>query len=453
MVQLPALGVLPLDIASVFQSRDARQANALNRQITQAKLGQFQASQQRQNALAPLVGPALAGDRAKLGQVAGLNPELAIKIQDALIKQSDAKRKKTASEADIVGRLMAGVNTPEGYFSALQQAKNMGVDISGAPEQFSPETVQMLTQAAQTTKDVVAGIAARNKGFDLSQGQVHFDAQGNPIASVPGKKPDEFQTLTPEQATKLGLPPGAYRLNVNTNKIERIAGMPKGIQVTTNPDGTVNVSIGGKGQGAISKPTKAKLEADLIKTSEGIARLEQVAAAYKPEYQQVGMRFSQALNEFRDKFSDTPVSVFLGNVSPKDAAILTKFSAFKRDAIANINLYIKEITGAQMSELEADRLRKGMPDPGDAITDGDSPIVFKSKLDSTLKALKAAAARKYFTLRNGISISKIPLASMARIIDARGQEIETELKAANPGLAEDALSQEVAARLHKEFGI
>ena len=447
MVQLPALGVLPLDIASVFQSRDARQANALNRQLTQAKLGQFQASQQRRNALAPLVGPALAGDRAKLGQVAGLDPALALKIQDALIKQSDAKRKKTASEADIVGRLMSGVNTPEGYFSALQQAKNMGVDVSGAPEQFSPKTVQLLTNTALTTKDVVARIDAAKKGTVLSQGQVLVNQQGDVTARgmpKPDNKLVEVFDKTSPTGTRL----------VPRSKAVGMPGKPsKGIQVTTNPDGTVNVSIGGKGQGTISKPTKAKLEADLIKTSEGIARLEQVAAAYKPEYQQVGMRFSQALNEFRDKFSDTPVSVFLGNVSPKDAAILTKFSAFKRDAIANINLYIKEITGAQMSELEADRLRKGMPDPGDAITDGDSPIVFKAKLDATLKALKAAAARKYFTLRNGISISKIPLASMARIIDARGQEIESELRAANPGLAEDALSQEVAARLHKEFGI
>ena len=37
---------------------------------------------------------------------------------------------------------------------------------------------------------------------------------------------------------------------------------------------------------------------------------------------------------------------------------------FEQDVNSNVNLYIKEITGAQMSEAEASRLTKGRRKPG-----------------------------------------------------------------------------------------
>ena len=76
---------------------------------------------------------------------------------------------------------------------------------------------------------------------------------------------------------------------------------------------------------------------------------------------------------------------------------ITKVSKFKRNAIENLNLYIKEITGAQMSEAEADRLRKAVPD-----AENDSPTEFKAKMDDAIEQLRKKQTRYAYALENGI---------------------------------------------------
>jgi hypothetical protein len=65
----------------------------------------------------------------------------------------------------------------------------------------------------------------------------------------------------------------------------------------------------------------------------------------------------------------------------------------KRRAYENLNLYIQEITGAQMSQEEAKRLRRVMPDPGDGIFDGDSPVQFEANLNDAMSRVRASLNR------------------------------------------------------------
>ena len=69
-------------------------------------------------------------------------------------------------------------------------------------------------------------------------------------------------------------------------------------------------------------------------------------------------------------------------------------------ALDNINRYIKELTGAQMSEAEAKRLRQGLPDPGDDPFSGDSPSGFRKKMKDKNEMMKLAMIR-YTYLRSG----------------------------------------------------
>ena len=60
---------------------------------------------------------------------------------------------------------------------------------------------------------------------------------------------------------------------------------------------------------------------------------------------------------------------------------------FRMQVTAQFNAYIKEMTGAQLSKAEAERLKRGMPN----LTDTHEN--FRRKLDRTMKTVEAKNAR------------------------------------------------------------
>jgi hypothetical protein len=63
----------------------------------------------------------------------------------------------------------------------------------------------------------------------------------------------------------------------------------------------------------------------------------------------------------------------------------------------------KELTGAQMSAKEADRLRLAQPDPGEQFWQGDDPVTFKAKMNDVVITTRAAVARYQYYLSQGLS--------------------------------------------------
>jgi hypothetical protein len=93
----------------------------------------------------------------------------------------------------------------------------------------------------------------------------------------------------------------------------------------------------------------------------------------------------------------------LQDISKDDKKMLVGFKKWQRKSIENINLYIKELTGAQMSAKEADRLRLAQPDPGEQFWQGDDPVTFKAKMDDVVITTRAAVARYQYYLSQGLS--------------------------------------------------
>jgi hypothetical protein len=162
--------------------------------------------------------------------------------------------------------------------------------------------------------------------------------------------------------------------------------------------GNLIVDTGG-GEPAMEKKTKGAIEEKLLDGREQLARMKTIQAEYKPEYQEIGSRLSNAWTGIKAK---------MGKDIPKDdARKLTEWKKFQRKSIENINLYIKELTGAQMSEKEADRLRLAQPDPGENWWQGDDPITFKAKMDDIIKSARAAVARFEYYKAKGLSDQEI----------------------------------------------
>jgi hypothetical protein len=169
-----------------------------------------------------------------------------------------------------------------------------------------------------------------------------------------------------------------------------------GMKITL-PDGTIIDT--NAAQGTLTKKTQGEIEEKLMAGHEQYARISEIISGFKPEYQEVGYRWGQTITGLKARLGR--------DISPEDAQELAGFKSYQRTAIENINLYIKEMTGAQMSEKEANRLRLAQPDPGEKWYTGDDPITFKAKADNVIKSVRAVIARYEYYRSKGFPHKKI----------------------------------------------
>lgn len=268
---------------------------------------------------------------------------------------------------------------------------------------------------------------------DEKTGEVKTD----PRAAEKSKPSSLSQLLSERDA----LPAGSPHRATYDEAIKKAASHQPGTSVTVTPNGPL----------LPAKTTQGKIDESLMESGGRLMRLDNIAASFKPEYQTFGTQMGTRWAALKEK----------GGVglSGADTKKLTEFSKFKSGALANLNLYIKEITGAAMSEVEANRIRQAMPDPGSGLFDGDSPTQFKAKLDDSIRLVKMAEARNVYLKRNGMSLANekgepiVPLEKMPSLINQRGTEIEAQLKKAQPGVDAKALKRAVVRQLGQEFGL
>lgn len=207
-------------------------------------------------------------------------------------------------------------------------------------------------------------------------------------------------------------------------------------------------------QTKLGKEVGNELDKKQLNTQESLARLNTIASTFKPEFQTIEDRLGYAWTEFATKFRAGQAAV-----TPDQERSLAEFSAFRSDAINNLNQYIKEITGAAMTNAEAGRIMRAMPNPGEGIFDGDSPVAFKSKLDVAVYNSKLAIARynymraKGFTGNADEASRKMTLESVPEVMNRRGKELRDQVQKSNPGVRPENLRPLVEQQLRKEFGI
>ena len=250
-----------------------------------------------------------------------------------------------------------------------------------------------------------------------------------------------------------------YRINKKTNKaepVEELLPPPKSEEsITVGPDGTVSIKRGvGVASGGISdKVTERKITAKLIDKSESLSRLNSIKGMYKPTYQKFSTQVGQLWSAAKEKY--------LGmKLSPEDAQELKDYTQYRQTVIEHLNLYIKDITGAQMSEAEAKRLGKAVPN-----AEKDSPTEFEGKLENSIRTGQLAVARYQYLLREGFTdaaISKLmepvdpkkpelgapidrvlPLDKFKQVMKKREDEMVQE----NPNISDEELKK----KLREEF--
>ena len=333
--------------------------------------------------------------------------------EDEVYKR-EVERLKFKDEADALDYMIKSspmINW-QNYPDSRQHLLDMGLNPAALPE---PEVIY--NRAMEAGADPNQFFEAwKNKALMTGQQRLELIKKQADISArgyKPGTKEDAlaFEEAkagfkgTKWSAPKAGIDENGKQVFFQTNDkgesrlVRGVQPEPKkGMRVTT-PDGTI-VEIGGNGGTTDLTPkTKGTIEAKLMGGKEQLARMQAIYSEFKPEYQEIPTRLGKTWTSIKASFGQ--------NIPKEDARSLTEFKKFQRKSIENINLYIKELTGAQMSVKEADRLRLAQPDPGEKWYSGDDPITFKAKMDDILKATRACVARYEYYKTKGLNDTQI----------------------------------------------
>lgn len=380
------------------------------------------------------------------------------------LKLDEIKRKQAALDA-------ANAQIDEIAKTDPEKAKNLRIMLGNDPSGLSD------------------ALFPKNESKVLAPGAVLVDGEGKTIATGPeqtmtpyqqaalglqrerlawdkahpsaGSQPETWQTLSPDDTAKLGFAPGTVVTRSSRGQVQ-VEQQPKGgggIQITGYDDaGRPLIQVGGEGpaqqpqQGNISltTPTVNKVQPEIIGMQDQLARINQIGAGFKPEYQQFGQRANNWWTAAKEKMGIQP--------SPEDKQMLTDYTKYRSDAVANLNAVLKEQSGAAVTPQEYERLKAASPNAGTGVFDGDSPTEFQAKIGSTQNQLKMAIARRAYLMTKGIpfDIKKgntggVSLDQMPAIIDAEGSKIEQELVA--KGVPPAEAEKQALAQLKQTYGI
>ena len=196
------------------------------------------------------------------------------------------------------------------------------------------------------------------------------------------------------------------------------------------------IPLGKEGQNAIDKAA--------LTTGERLARLNNIETSYDPKFLEAKFRSVQDFRAVGEKFG-------LTKLTPEQKLDLERYSKFTQDSIRELNDYIVQVTGAAIgSAQEENRIKKGMPNIGTGLLDGDSPTQFAAKLSNTLRDLRTMEARLQYIKANGLKIVDVPLDRMPEIMRQREQALITSLGLDVKNPQDRAV---LKSRLATEFGL
>jgi hypothetical protein len=173
----------------------------------------------------------------------------------------------------------------------------------------------------------------------------------------------------------------------------------RGVVVEQNEDGftiRTNAPQGGSSGSGNQTATKNQLEEELVKIEDRIGRIEDIEETYNSEFLETFERLKMKGAAFWEKLAGR------GSLGPETERKLRNYTVFQANALDNLNRYIHEMTGAQLSQFEAERLRAPLPDPGEGAIARMSPTQFEAALQRIKETAKNSKKRKEYLMRNGV---------------------------------------------------
>lgn len=218
---------------------------------------------------------------------------------------------------------------------------------------------------------------------------------------------------------------------------KKLENLPVGTKLTIDKDGNVSFTQGDVAGDQIlpGRSTKSKIEAELLTNRARMDRMNTIVQRFNPTFLQIGTRIGIGFDALKEKLN-------IGKLTPEESVGVSDMAAFMQDSFNDLNLTLKEMSGAAINPAEAERLLKSMPNPGSSLLDGDSPTQFRTKMVGIIRTLKQAQARLRHALREGLNFDDLSLPAIENIVAERRAELKKS------GLS----NEEINLKLQEEFG-
>lgn len=252
--------------------------------------------------------------------------------------------------------------TPEFTGPRTETQLNNDVKVKNAPFANLPEGTKKLANLAFAVGDYEKGLAI------LAQNHEY----GAPIRAMDPKTGQPVYLQVDKQG--------------NTKPVQGYSPLiEKGMQITTNPDGTMSFEQGGYDTG-LTKPTVTELQQGVIGLKDSLNRMDAVAKDYSGNYLTIP-------GQIRAGTAST-----LGKLTGKsgDKEFLQGKTKFENGTEQLFNAYRKEITGAAASVQELDRLKKSM------LNVDQSPEEFEASYSQFRDIITSSIALKEQLLSQGL---------------------------------------------------
>jgi hypothetical protein len=230
-----------------------------------------------------------------------------------------------------------------------------------------------------------------------------------------------------------------------------------GMKITTTPGGDTIVETGVATGLTIPSRTMTTTLQEAVRTGvHAMARLRGIDASYDPyflEYMAKGRywHLDKQIKAGRD-------------VPAEDHEFVTRYRQFAESTLDNLARYIKDITGAQMSEAEAKRLTKT------TLNLDLNSVAFEASWKRTVREMKLQIARNRMLLQGGFgdeNIQKVletvstkdemwdrvPMAETLRVMMQRERFHQEQVAKDNSTWAEGQVEAEAQRLTEEEFGV
>jgi len=428
-----------LDLRDIYQTGSAIESNRLQNEYLRARTAETERKAKRENQLAALMPGVMEGDQDAIRAMAVADPERAGQALDVLSKASKEQREKLKYISETTARLLGSVEAlpeagrPLAYRAARLKAREMGLPVDNVPEDYDPNFVQQQLAEALETKDLLDRVAPAPKTMGVGNQVVRV--QGESVKPLYTAPKDPNLVAAPDQNSPTGF-------SMQPERPGLPAAGPRQMRVESDGKGGFVVSDGPVGAG-LAKPTASEIDTQLKDNALRLDRVKSLKGKFKPEYLQLGTQLDMGAADWQERLG--------GKLTPERQAELTAYSQFRSDAANELTQTLKAMSGAAVTPQEAERLLTAIGDPGN-----DGPTKFMSKVEATERAIKLANARLRFIRQNGLdkaNFGGISLDGMTDIIRKRGNELDADLRRANPQAQDAEIQEAVRLRLTEEFGV
>jgi len=308
----------------------------------------------------------------------------------------------------------------------------------------------MRAEAQQGQAGRLAGQAAQDAGVPADLAAL-YELDPATGASVHKQLYPQQQQARPQYKQVFDPKTGRWTYADVTQGGDFVAPGPSGTRMTIGENGEIEFASGpgvgemGSGQ-PLTRSTISKQQDAVVSMDDALYRLQQIENTIDSSaflYQ----------TQFGDWMARKGVNLGLVDLSPEEKKGMSDRAVFRRTVFDNINRTIKDITGAAMTQAEAERIIPTQPNLD--MTEDE----FRAVLENARSSLEDGRDRRMYLLNRGALADDANITNGAPLsIEAfrakrnrRGDQIAASLKEDNPGISERELDIKVISQLESEL--